>query len=142
MFGRSDTGKLQEMRRVDGAAAQDHLLMRVRFDGLAALAEGDADAAFAVEQQPGGEGFGLDAEIGAVACFLQEGLRSRSAPAALAGHLRVANALRLAAVEVLAELETGVLGRLDEFVGQRQDGAIVLDLQRTVLPAILRVRAL
>ena len=65
---------------------------------LPALAERDADAAFAVEQQPRGDRIGLDAQVGPSLCLREKGVRGRTAEAAVAGHLRVADAFLRRAV--------------------------------------------
>ena len=72
---RPDAGDLQQMRRVDRAAAQDDLLVGTRLDRLAALAERDADAALAFEQQFGGQRLGFDPQVRPALGLLQEGLR-------------------------------------------------------------------
>ena len=51
MIRRADPGKLQQMRRVDGAAAQQHLPPGPQGAFLPALAEGDADAFRALEHK-------------------------------------------------------------------------------------------
>ena len=142
VFGRPDAGDLQQMRGVDGPTAQNHLTRRFQFDVAATLAEGDANAIFSLEQEFGGNGFRFDAQVGAGLGFLQEGLRCRAAPLALASHLRVAHAFLLAAVQVFAEREAGLLRCLDEAVRQRQDGTVVLDFQRAILAPVFRVVAL
>ena len=48
----------------------------------------------------------------------------------------------MAAVEVRGEREAGLLRGFDEAMGQRQDGAVVLDPQRAALAAVLRLAAL
>ena len=63
MRARPDARHLQQVRRVDGAARQDHLARRRHLPVLALLPEGDAGAALAVEQQPRRERIGLDAQV-------------------------------------------------------------------------------
>ena len=125
------------MRRVDGAARQDHLARGRHLPVLALLAEGDADAALAFEQQPGGERLGLDAQVWPAFRLGQEGARGRAAEAAVARHLREADALVLAAVEVLGERDAGLLRGIDEPTGQVQGRAVVLDQDRAALSALL-----
>jgi hypothetical protein len=98
MRRRADAGNLQQMRRVDRAAAEDHLARRGELAVGAALAERDAGAAFAVEQQLGRDRVGLDLEIAAPARLAQKGLRGRAAPAAAPRHLRIGDAFLLLAV--------------------------------------------
>ena len=65
---RADARELQELRRIDRAAADDHLSLRRDLgDGTAASAHGesDADRAFAVEQESCRMGVGFYGEVGA-----------------------------------------------------------------------------
>ena len=60
MLRRPDARDLQQMRRIDRAAAHDHLARRARLAIDAALAEDDPGAAPALEQQARGHRLGLD----------------------------------------------------------------------------------
>ena len=64
--------------------------------------------------------------------------RRRAAPR----HLRIADALALLAVEIGIEREARLLRGFDEAMGERQDGAVVLDLERPALAAHLGIAAL
>src|SRR6202041_3946116 len=97
---RADAGNLQHMRRVDRAAAEDYLARREFLPVDAALAERDAGAALALEEQPGHDRIGLDLAIAAAARLAQEGLRGRTAPFPAPRHLRIGDAFLLLAVVV------------------------------------------
>ena len=125
------------MRRVDGAARQDHLARDHYLAIPAPLAEGDTHAALAFEQQPGGKRLGLDAQVWPTSRLCQEGACGRAAKTAVARHLRIADALVLAAVEVLGQGNAGLLRGFDEPMGQIQGGAVVLDQDRATLAALL-----
>src|SRR5215813_7259326 len=114
MRGRADAGHLQQMRGVDGAPRQDHLAGDPDPSLLVFLAKDDADAALALANEPGREGLGLDSQVGPASCPRQEGARRRTTETAVAGHLRIADALVLAAVKILGEGEADVLRRIDK----------------------------
>ncbi len=61
----ADAGDLQELRRVDGAAAQDDVAPRRDLSGLPALAVGDADGALALEVDRLDQGVGDDLQVAA-----------------------------------------------------------------------------
>ena len=139
---RSDAGNLQQLRGVVGAPAQHDLPVRAEFLVLAVLLVGDTDACFAVEDQRAGGGAGDDLQIGIVAHRTQIGLRRGTAEPAAPGHLRIADAFLQSAVVVVGQRETGLLGGLNETMGQRQDGAVVLHFERAAAAAILGIAAL
>src|SRR4029453_16269065 len=127
------------MWRVYGAARQDYLA-RDRYLAIPApLAEGDTHATPAFEQQPGGKRFGLDAQVWPTSHLCQEGSCCRAAETAVARHLGIADALVLAAVEVLGQGNAGLLRGIDEPMGQVQGGAVVLDQDGATLAALLGV---
>ena len=126
--GRSDTGDLQQMRGVDRTAGDDHLTPGGGLPVHTLLPKRDPRAPLAVEQQPGGNGVGLDLNVLAPLRSGKKGLRGGTASPAQSGHLRVADPLRFGPVKVTTFLEPGLLRRLDEFVGQGQDIAVILDL--------------
>src|SRR6202171_290853 len=127
------------MRRIDCAAAEDHLARGGFLPLDPALAKRDPGAALAVEQQPGDNGVGLDLEVAAAAGFAQECLRRRAAPLAAPRHLRVRDAFLLLAVVVGGGGIAGLLRRLDKAVGQIEDRAVILDDQRPALAAVFRI---
>src|SRR5215510_11649408 len=123
------------MRRVDGAARQDHLACYPDPALLPRLAKGDADAALVFAEQAGGEGIGLDAQIGPAFRLSQKRARSRAAEATVTRHLRIADPLLLAAVEVLGEGDSHLLRCIDEAMRQGQSGTIVFEQDRPALAA-------
>src|SRR5262245_16127634 len=137
MRGRADAGNLQQMRRVDGPPRQDHLARDPDLALLVFLPEDDADAALALANEPGREGLGLDAQVGSASCLRQEGARRRTAETAVARHLRIANALVLATVEILGEGKADLPRCIDEAMRQIQGRAVVLDQDRATLASLL-----
>ena len=134
---RTNARDLQQMRRVDGAARQDHLARGHHLAIPALLAEGDTYAALAFEQQPGGKRLGLDAQVRPASRLRQKRACGRAAEAAIARHLRIADALVLAAVEVVGQRKAGLLRGVDEPMGQVQGRAVVLDQDGAALAALL-----
>src|SRR5499427_5091935 len=80
---RADPGKLQDLRRADGAGRQDDLALGPRLHELPVLAELDADGAPALEDDFLDQNAGLELEVGSIEDRLQEGARRRPAHAAL-----------------------------------------------------------
>src|SRR5712691_13385752 len=105
------------MRRVDRAAGEDHLAYGADLAFCTVLAERDPGAALSIEQEAGGDRAGLDLEVGAPLGRREEGARGRAAHPALAGHLRIADALLGLAVVVRGQPKPGLLRSLDEGVG-------------------------
>ena len=114
---RADARQLQDLHRADRAGAEDHLALRHRLHALAVLHRLDAAAArravaVALEQQPRHLRAGPQREVGAArARRSQEGLGRVPAPAALLVDLEVAHAFVVAAVEVVAGRQAGLLSR-------------------------------
>ena len=136
----ADAGQHQGLRRVDGAAGQDHLALRRARSCARRSAVFDADRARALEQDARHQRAGLDRQIGAPERRPQIADR-RAAPTAVADrHLDAREAVLLGAVVIvgrrMAGLAAGVQIRLDQRVGV----ARVLDGERPVAAAI-RVRA-
>ena len=75
-LARPDAGKLQDLRRADGARRQDDLALGARLDEPAALAEPDADGAPAFDDHLLDQHAGLQAQVGPT----EHGLRGRRAP--------------------------------------------------------------
>src|ERR1700704_3596177 len=93
------------MRRADRAAGQDDAApRRDALDGVALL-ELDPGRALAVEQHVARLGVHDDLQVGSLAGRCQVGARGALAEAAAPGHLDVADAAGMAAVDVLAALE-------------------------------------
>ena len=114
---RADTGKLQQLWRVDRAAAQNHLDPGLGGFALAVLDILNADGLLAFEQDSGGQGPGLDSEILATHGGMQIGHRRRAALTVLHGELVVANPLLFGAVNVGIARNAGFDTRLHHGVG-------------------------
>ncbi len=148
MVGIADPGQLQDMRRADRAAGQDHLGQRVDALGLAAARELDPDRALAVEQHAMHQRVGDDLEVGPPHRRAQIGARRALPAPAAPGLLHPADAARRPrrqAVDVLAVFETGLDAGLDELLAQRrlvggargqQRPAAAVEVVGALLPAL------
>ncbi len=112
--------ELQDLRRTDGARAEQHLAGSVRRDFFLARPHFDAGAALAtvrrgVEQQASDVGAIPEFEVrAAIAGRAQKGLGRVPAPAAFLVDLEIAHALVAAAVEVVGGGNARLLRRLRE----------------------------
>ena len=91
-----------------------------------------------LEQQAGGNGLGLDAQVRAPPRFGQKGPCGRPAETPPARHLGIADPLLLRTIIIGGERKPDLLRGFDKAVGQRQDRPIILDQERPALAAILR----
>ena len=114
VVGRADAGQHQQLRAVDGAAAQDDLGIRPGDVLSAALQIAHPDRVPALDEHRGGERIGLDRQIRPVLGRMQVGVRRRAAPAVLLGDLIEADPVLVRAVEVLVSRAAGVDRGLDE----------------------------
>ena len=92
---RADARQLQELRRVIGAAGQDHLLARAHVDGFAAapaFGVAHADGALALEQELGRMRVRAHVDVAALIAVQERGRRAH-APPVVDGALRVGDAL-------------------------------------------------
>ena len=121
MVGVADPGQLQQMRRADRAAGEDHLARRIGPLDLRGARELDADRALAVEQHAMDQGAGDDFEVGALHRRAQIGAR-RALPAPPAtGLLHPADIVagaRRQMVDVLVVFEADLFPGLDDLVAQ------------------------
>src|SRR5262249_58668207 len=92
----------------------------------------------ACKQEFAGKCVGLDAQVWPTPRLRQKRARRRTAQAAVAGHLRIAHALVLTAVEIDGVGNTSLLRGLDETAGQRKRGAGVLDPNLPILSPLIR----
>jgi hypothetical protein len=114
----ADAGQHQQLRRVHGAAAQDHLAAGVDRAAAVVIEELHADGAAALEQDAGHEGAGADDEVGALAGGAQVGVGGRPAAAGVLRHGGLAGLVQA----------QGPAG-LQEQGRRRVRGAEVLDVQ-------------
>ncbi len=117
--GRAEAGELHELRRVEGAAGEDHLAIGARHMRRAAAAILDAGRTAAVEQDAGRERVGDDLEVGAPARLAQIAGRGRAAQPVARGVLEVAGAFLGGAVEVVVARMARLLHGRDERLAQR-----------------------
>ena len=130
VFGGAHPGEHEKLRRVVGAAAQDHLALGAQLVDLAELLRLDADRARALEEHPLHVHVRLDIEIRP----LHRGVQvcdggARTLPAAVR-HLVDPHAVLCLAVEVLVESQTGLLARVDEGAGDAVARAVLAHRQR------------
>ncbi len=128
-----DAGKLQQLRRLDRAAGEQHLAPGADATGDAVLGEFEPDRALAVEQDAAGEGVHLDAaNVAPLHRRAQIGDRGRAASHLAHGELIGADPLLLGAVEIGVGLVAGLLRGGDKGVVQFVRRAQVGDRQRAV----------
>ena len=132
VLGRADAREHQQLRRVHGAAAQDHLAAGSGGVLGAALRERDSRGAVTVELDPTGRRLQRHREVGAGAGRLDVRLIGRPAAPALAGHLVQARALLLGPVEIAVARHTELDCAVDPIGHQRVRVHAVLDGERAV----------
>ncbi len=100
---RADPRTLQDLRRGDGAAAQQHFAARARNVGLLAAAQiTNADGTLALEQHAVGDGMGVDGQVRPLLGLVQITARRAGTPAlGRDGAIHRAEAFLLVAVEVI-----------------------------------------
>src|SRR4029077_16511638 len=127
MAGRADARNLQQMRRVDSAAANDDLARRNDTMVAIVLAKRDAGTALSVEQQSRGNCFGFAPQVRPPPRPSQKSARRRTPKAPPPRHLRIPDPLLDLAVVIRGERKPRLLRGFNKAMGQRQDGAVVLD---------------
>ncbi len=127
-------GQHQQLRRVDGAAAEDHLPPRRHRPLGALVAERNAGRALALQQDARAQRVGDDLQVGAAHRRAQERGGGRTPPPVARGHLVVADALLLGAVEVVGPRQAAGASRLDVGLAQRVALADVADRERPGAP--------
>ena len=134
---RPDARELQKLRRVDGAARQDHLAPRRRRPARAMLNVVDTRGPPPLEPQARHLRMHLHLQVFPPHRRAQEGARRRHAAAALGGELIEADALLFRAVEIGSEGEARRFARGNEVAAQRMRVvANVGDVQRPAPSAI------
>ena len=128
--GVADAGELQQLGRVDRAAAEDHLarLDPLRAATAAACRELDADRARAVEAAPGDERPAADVEVRARHRRMQVRARGAQPAAAVDRAVEGGEPLLAVAVDVGRQLVARLLHRLEEGAEQRVRGRAALEL--------------
>ena len=142
VLGRADARQQQQVRRVDGAAAEDDLAHRLHAMGGAVALHGHARGAAGGGGHAGGQRAGDDREVGARHRRLQIGAGGGPAQPVARGGLRAADAFLGRAVEVVVAGNTGLHRRLDEGFYQGVVVAEVADGERAALAAQFGARAL
>jgi hypothetical protein len=129
---RPDARELQQLRRLDGAGAQQHLGTAARGLQHAALPVADAGGAAPFEHQLAGQRLGLDAQVGPLLHGRRQvGLGGAAAPALVRGELVVAGAFLRGAVEVAGARHADLLRAVDEGLDQLVLRGNVRNLQRS-----------
>ena len=140
VVGVAHARQLEQLRRVERAAAQHHL---AGLDALevAATAGGvlDAGGAGAVEQDPVGERPRHHGEVRPVHHRVQVGACRAEAATAVHVAVELREALLAVAVDVVGARVAGLHGRVEERVEQRVVGRAAFEHQRPVVPAVGRV---
>ena len=142
-LGRSEPGKLHQLRRVERASGQDDLAAGAGNPRRAALPVFDPDRAPPLEQDAARQRVGFDDEIGSAPRLAQIADRGRPAPAVLRRELEIAGALLRRPVEIVVARIARLLRGLDERLAQRMrladigDGERPADAVQRVLAALL-----
>ena len=142
VFGGSDAGEHEQLRRVVGAAAEDHLALGAQLLGLPELAGFDADRLGALEQHAAHVHVGHHGEVRPLGGRVQVGDGGARAHAAALGHLVHADAVLLVPVEVVVARHASLLAGVDEGVRDAVVRALLADRQRAAGPVPLRRAAL
>src|SRR3954454_19966835 len=129
----ADAGELQELGRVDRAAAENHL---AGADDLAVL-ELDSYRARLVEQDPRDERAAAHLEVGPSRSRVQVGAPRAHAPAAADRPVDLAEALLPVAVDIVGQLVAGLLHRLEEGAEEGSGRWTALEHDRPVAAAPL-----
>src|SRR4029453_10988446 len=98
---RTDAGELQQLRRVEAPARQDHLACRAHLVAGPARLVGHAGGALAFEQDTSGERLDLDLQVRTLLRRAQVADRGAATPAVARRGLVVAGTLLARAVEVV-----------------------------------------
>ena len=107
-------GQLQQLRRIERAAGEDHFGIGVRGVQRIALAIFDADGAPPREQNAGRQRIGLDCQIGTPPRRPEIADRGRPSAAVARSELEIAGAFLALTVEIVGARKAGLLGRVDE----------------------------
>ena len=121
-FRGADTRQLQQLRRIVGAAGEDHFLRRAHFDRRAALAAPDvahADRALALEDDVGRMGVGADMDVRPLHRGAQERGRRADAQAVLDRALGVGHAFLDRAVIIVVARDAEAHGAGHEGLAER-----------------------
>ena len=144
MGSRADTGREQKLRRVEGAAADDHFAARAQHLCDAGACDADADRAATLEHDALHLRVRPDRQVAAAAAegaivgiaMVQVGARAVPALAVALCYLVIAGAVLFGAVEVAVERDAGLHRGLDEARGKRVGRAQLVDVQRAVLAVV------
>ena len=129
--GVADARELEQLRGVDGAAAE-HDLAGLDAAPTAGVPVVEADRALAPEPDAGDEGERLDAQVGARPRRIEVGPGRRPAATPVDVAVEAGEALLPVAVDVVGQREAGLLGGLEEHPEQRVGGRAALEQQRAV----------
>ena len=114
LLGRTDAREQQQLRRLDRAAADDHLALGADLRDGAVADDLDADAPPTLEQQPLRAGSRQHGEVGRTRDRRQEGGRGALADAVLDVELAERDAVETLAVVVVVEGDARLLRRGDD----------------------------
>jgi hypothetical protein len=129
--GIADSGEHEQLRRVVGAGAQQDLALRPRVQRLAVALARDGDRARSLKEDPVRLRARAQLEVRATQRGVQVRAGRRAAPAVALRDLIPADAILLAAVEVVVAPQSRLDGGLDERGRDRGARTSVGDAQRT-----------
>src|ERR1700738_811194 len=125
-------GEHQQLRAVDGAAAQHHLATRPDHPPPTGMLEWDPDRVCPIEQHPRGGGLREQCEVPAPQDRLEIGVRATPAGTPALGHHGFAEAIRLRRIRLLDPVPA-LLGCFAPGPGRAARAALAGDHERTVL---------
>ncbi|MND87725.1 hypothetical protein D3C80_797330 [compost metagenome] len=128
-LARADAGKLQQLRRLQCASAEQYFLARPGGDWLAGPLIGHPDRALTTHQHLAGLGVSLNDQVLAGPIRLQIGLGRRATPAVASCQLKVTCALLAGAIEIGIARNADFLGTTDEGIDQLVGLAQIRDMQ-------------
>ncbi len=136
LVGRPHAREQQQLGRVEGPAAEDHLARGHGPPDFAVLPVLDADRPALLDQHPVAQRPDFHREIRPAEHRLQEPGRGRAPPALVHGELGGGETFRLGGVEVFEALEAERLGGLQQLGGDELVGIVPRDGQFALAPVI------
>ena len=137
LVGVAHAGQLQQLRRVDRAAAQDDLTGHDALGAAATVRVLHADRSIALDQDLRDERPGLDVQVRTAHHGVEVRTGRRQSPAVADVAVERREPLLAESVHVLGQRVAGLLDRLEERPEQRAAGGAALQDERAGVPAIL-----
>ena len=117
---RADAGQQKQLRRIDGAAGENDLLLGMDLVHPAIPFMADAPCPAAVEQDLQDMGIGQDREVGPSRDGVEIGHRRAASAPVLLGAVQPCESLRLCAIQVVGDGMSGLCGCSEKRVKYRR----------------------